>query len=565
MSNNGLSMTSDGIITKELTGAQIFMECLLEQGVETIFGYPGAIILSIYEELYHSKDITHYLVRHEQAAIHAAEGYARVTGKCGVALVTSGPGATNAVTGIANAYLDGYPIIVFTGQVHSDLIGNDAFQEVNIVDMTKSCTKHSCQVTDVKDLATTIREAFKIATSGKQGPVVIDLPKNILETKTKFESCASAETISNVDIINKNDIKRTLKLLSEAKHPVILSGGGVVTSDASEELTELALKLNCPVTTTMMGVGSYSKEDETNLGMLGVLGNYWANRAVSDCDVLFAIGTRFNDRIIASVKNCAKSAKIIYVDIEPSAFSKTFPVEISIVGDAKSTLRSMLDELKANDYQAGSKNDWIEKISDWKSKRVIPNVPSDKLHAHTVLEKVYEYTKKYNPVVATEVGQHQLWTVQSFNFTSPRKLLTSGGLGTMGFGFPAAMGACLADRNQLVLNIAGDGSIQMNIQELATCVEYNLPVKVIIMNNGYLGMVRQWQEKLFDKHYSGTEITSPDFVKVAEAYGAMGIRIEREEEIIPALKKAIEHPGPAFLDFVIEPFEVVYPWVSASE
>lgn len=561
MSNTGLGQ----VATRELTGAQIFMECLREQGVDTIFGYPGAIILSIYEELYHSNDITHYLVRHEQAAIHAAEGYAKVTDKVGIALVTSGPGATNAVTGIANAYLDGNPIIVFTGQVHSDLIGKDAFQEVDIVDMTRSCTKYSYQVADVKDLASTIKEAFEIAKSGKPGPVVIDLPKNILETKISTNEDFGSLVKNDLKQKNKislEQIQHTVELLNSAKHPVILSGGGVVTANASAELTELAVKLNIPVTTTMMGVGTYANTDETNLGMLGVLGNYWANRAISECDVLFAIGTRFNDRIIGPIKNCAKNAKIIYVDIEPSEFSKTFEIETSIVGEAKSVLTAILEEISAKNYKTESKADWINKIAEWKSSRSIPEVLSDKLHAHTVLEKINEYTKDCNPVVATEVGQHQLWAVQAFDFKLPRKLLTSGGLGTMGFGFPAAMGACLADRSQLVLNIAGDGSIQMNIQELATCVEYNLPVKVIIMNNGYLGMVRQWQEKLFEKHYSGTEITSPDFVKVAEAYGAKGIRIESEEEIIPALKEAIEYPGPVFLDFVIEPFEVVYPWVS---
>lgn len=547
--------------TREITGAQIFMEALREEGVDTIFGYPGAIILSIYEELYHAKDITHYLVRHEQAAIHAAEGYARVTDKCGVSLVTSGPGATNAVTGIANAYLDGYPLIVFTGQVHSDLIGKDAFQEVDIVDITRPCTKWSYQVKNVEELAKTIKEAFYIATNGKQGPVVIDIPKNILESKCCFEPSGIAEVEKIHYKPKKEQILNTLKLLSNAKRPVIISGGGVVAANASEELTKLALSLNIPVTTTLMGVGTYNCEDETNLGMLGVLGNYWANRAVSYCDVLFAVGTRLNDRIIASVKNCSKNAQIIHLDIDSCTISRMIKAQVEIVGDAKEVLQKMLEELK--NFKTEPKTDWIDQISEWKSKKVIPTVSSDKLYSHTVLEKIHEYTKKYNPVVATEVGQHQMWAAQSFKFTQPRKFLTSGGLGTMGFGFPAAMGACLAERNSLVLNIAGDGSIQMNIQELATCVEYNLPVKVIIMNNGYLGMVRQWQEKCFDKHYCGTEISGPDFVKVAEAYSAKGIRIEKEEEIIPALKEAIEYDGPVFLDFIIEPFEVVYPYVSS--
>lgn len=558
---------SNEVLTRELTGAQIFMEALRQEGVDTIFDYPGAIILSIYEELYHSNDIKHYLTRHEQAAIHAAEGYARVTGKCGVALVTSGPGATNTVTGIANAYLDGYPLVVFSGQVSSNLIGYDAFQEADVVGITRSCTKHNYLVKDVKDLARTIKEAFYIATTGKPGPVVVDIPKNVLEAKTEFDYSfkLNLEGYKPKTILDKDKIVQAAKLLSSAKRPVILSGGGVIT--ASKELTELAKTLNIPVTTTMMGVGTYGINDERNLGMLGVLGNYWANQAVSDCDVLLAIGTRLNDRIINPVKNCSKNAQIIHVDIDSCEISKNVKADIPIVGDAKEVLQAMLDELKNTDTTSVrvERQEWIKHISELKAVRTIPNVPSNKLHAHTVLEKAYEYTKSYNPVVATEVGQHQIWTVQAFQFTEPRKLLTSGGLGTMGFGFPAAMGACLADKSQLVLNIAGDGSIQMNIQELATCVEYNLPVKVLILNNGYLGMVRQWQEKLFDQRYSGTKISGPDFVKVAEAYGAKGIRVEKEEDIIPALKEAIDYQGPVFVDFITEPLEFAYPWAEKNK
>lgn len=553
---------------RELTGAQIFMECLKNEKVDTIFDYPGAIILSIYEELYHSKDIKHYLTRHEQAAVHAAEGYARVTGKCGVALVTSGPGATNTVTGIANAYLDGFPLVVFTGQVSANLIGYDAFQEADVVGITRSCTKHNYLVKEVKDLAKTIKEAFYIAKTGKPGPVVVDITKNVLEEKAAF---SSAEYTQPVDIegynphydINSTQISEALNLLCSAKKPIIIAGGGVLNSDASRELTSLAKELNIPVTTTLMGVGTYLEENESNLGMLGILGNYWANRAICDCDVLLAVGTRLNDRILAPIKNCAKQGKIIHIDIDPCSISKNVTADIPIVGDAKKVLGAILEEFKSNPCEINKKEkqEWISKINEIKAKRTIPEVPSEKLAAHTVLDKIYEYTKKYNPVVATEVGQHQLWTAQTFKFKEPRKFLTSGGLGTMGFGFPAAMGACIADKSQLVLNIAGDGSIQMNIQELATCVEYNLPVKVMIMNNGYLGMVRQWQEKLFEKRYSGTKISGPDFVKVAEAYGAKGIRVKKEEEIIPALKEALDYDGPVFVDFIIEPFEVVYPWV----
>jgi len=560
------------IKTRELTGAQIFTKSLILEGITTIFGYPGGVILDIYEALYHCKDIKHYLVRHEQAAVHAAEGYARATGKCGVALVTSGPGATNTITGIANAYLDGYPLVVFTGQVGASLIGNDAFQEADTVGITRSCTKHNYLVKDVKDLAKTIKEAFYIATTGKPGPVVIDLARNILQDKTEFiEADYSKEVlIEGYNPTYKGNFKqisRALKLLCEAKRPAIISGGGVLTSNASKEITELARLLNVPVANTLMGIGTYPLDDEMALGMLGMHGNYWANYAVSGCDLLFAVGTRFSDRITGPLTKFAKHAQIIHIDIDPCSISKNVPVDIPIVGDAKTVLTAMLEEFKSEKYEINqeAKAKWLEQIKEWKKNRVIPEFQSEKLHAHTVLEKIYEYTKQYNPIVATEVGQHQMWTAQAFQFKEPRKLLTSGGLGTMGFGFPAAMGACLADRSQLVLNIAGDGSIQMNIQELATCVEYNLPVKVMIMNNGYLGMVRQWQEKLYEKHYSGTQISGPDFVKVAEAYGAKGIRVQKEEEIFPALKEAIEYPGPVFLDFIIEPFEMVYPWVLAGK
>lgn len=563
-------MSNETIIkAQELTGSQILIESLKREGVDTIFGYPGGVILSIYEQLYHTKEIKHYLVRHEQGAIHAAEGYARTLDKCGVALVTSGPGATNIVTGLANAYLDGYPMVVFTGQVSANLIGKDAFQEADIVGITRSCTKHNYLVKDVKDLSRVIKEAFYIANTGKKGPVVIDLAKNILDAKLDFvyPEDIHLEGYNPTYKGNPKQISKAAQLLSKSKRPAIISGGGVLSSNASEELVELANMLSIPVATTLMGVGTYSLDDEKNLGMLGMHGNYWANYAICECDVLLAIGTRFNDRATGLLSKFAKGAQIVHIDIDPCSIAKNIPVDIPIVGDAKNVLQDILKELKSQNYKTNNdlKNNWFNKIEQWKERRVCPEIQSEKLHAHAVLEKIAEHTKQYNPIVATEVGQHQMWTVQAFNFTQPRKLLTSGGLGTMGFGFPAAMGACVADKNNLVLNIAGDGSIQMNIQELATCVEYNLPVKVIIMNNGYLGMVRQWQEKLYNKHYSETKISGPDYVKLAEAYGAKGIRVEKEEEIIPALKEAIEYPGPVFIDFIIEPFETVYPWVLAGK
>lgn len=555
--------------TKMLTGSQILIESLKKEGVDTIFGYPGGVILSIYETLYHTKDLKHYLVRHEQAAIHAAEGYARVNDKCGVALVTSGPGATNTVTGLANAYLDGYPLVVFTGQVGANLIGNDAFQEADMVGITRSCTKHNYLVKDVKDLAKTIKEAFYIANTGKKGPVLVDLAKNVLEATTEFEYPEEIylEGYNPTYKGNPKQIAKAVQLLCDAKRPVIISGGGVLSSDASAELTELAHLTDIPVTTTLMGIGTYPQDDEKALGMLGMHGNYWANYAVCECDVLLAVGTRFNDRVTGPLTKFAKSAQVIHIDIDPCSISKNIAANVPIVGDAKLILRDMLNEFKSRKHEINqeAKDRWFNKINDWKKQRVIPEIQSDKLHAHMVLEKIYEYTKQFDPIICTEVGQHQMWTAQMFNFNQPRRLVTSGGLGTMGFGFPAAMGACIANKDKLVLNIAGDGSIQMNIQELATCVEYNLPVKVVIMNNGYLGMVRQWQEKLFDKHYSQTKISGPDFVKVAEAYGAKGIRVEKEEDIIPSLKAAIEYPGPVFLEFVIEAMETVYPWVLAGK
>lgn len=562
-------MTETKVNSEKLTGAQIFLECLRKEGVDKIFGYPGGVILSIYEALYSCDFIKHYLVRHEQAAVHAAEGYARVTGKVGVALVTSGPGATNTITGIANAYYDGYPIVVFTGQVGSSQIGNDAFQEADIIGITRSCCKHNYLVKDVKELPRIIKEAFHIASTGKPGPVVVDMPKDILSAKSSFEY---PETIK-LPGYNPNynghpkQISKALELLCEAERPLILAGGGIVASAAMNELKLLSEKLNVPVTNTLMAKGAFPEEDVHSLGMLGMHGNFWANHAISSCDVLFAIGTRFNDRITGCLKRFAKDAQIIHVDIDPCSINKNVKVDIPIIGDAKNVMAAMLEEFDSNNYEIHHevKQSWREQIGEWRKKRPVFEPPSEKLSAITVIKKVYEYTKNSNPIICTEVGQHQMWAAQLMKFNEPRKFITSGGLGTMGFGFPAAMGAAVGTDNGLVINIAGDGSIQMNIQELATCVQYNLPVINIIINNGYLGMVRQWQEKLFNKHYSQTKISGPDFVKVAQAYGARGYRITKEEEIIPVLQEAIECREPVFIDCVVEECEMVYPWVLAGD
>lgn len=555
--------------TEKMTGARMFLECLRKEGVEKIFGYPGGVILHIYDELYKCDFIKHYLVRHEQAAVHAAEGYARITGKPGVVLVTSGPGACNTITGIANAYYDSYPLVVFTGQVDSKLIGNDAFQESDIVGITRTCCKHNYLVKSIADLPRVIKESFHIASTGKPGPVVVSLPKDILTSKMEFKypDKISLPGYNPTYEGHPMQCRKALKLLCEAQRPAIISGGGIIHSNAWNEIRELAKKLNIPIATTLMGIGTYPQDDDLSLGMLGMHGNYWANLAVSNCDVLFAVGTRFNDRITGCLKRFCKDAKVIHVDIDPCSISKNVHVDVPIVGDAKNVLNLMLQEFNTEKYTYNTemRKIWIRQIESWKSKRAIRAVENGIMSPQTVIEHIYQKTKDKNPIIATEVGQHQMWTAQLYKFSQPRQLITSGGLGTMGFGFPAAIGAQIADKDRLVFNIAGDGSIQMNIQEIMTCVDYKIPVKIAVINNGYLGMVRQWQEKLFDKHYSQTPITSPDYVKLAEAYGILGMRVTEESQIDDALDKAIAFNGPVIMDFVVEPFEMVYPWVLAGK
>ncbi len=563
-------MTAEQTIKSEkMNGARMFLECLRKEGVDKIFGYPGGVILHIYDELYKCDFIKHYLVRHEQAAVHAAEGYARVTGKPGVVLVTSGPGACNTITGIANAYYDSYPLVVFTGQVDSKLIGNDAFQESDIVGITRTCCKHNYLVKNIGDLPRVIKESFHIARTGKPGPVVVSLPKDILTSRMDFEYPEKVNLPGYNPTYEGHPIqcRRALKLLCDAQRPAIISGGGVIHSDAWKEIRELAKKLNIPVATTLMGIGTYPQDDELSLGMLGMHGNYWANLAISNCDVLFAVGTRFNDRITGCLKRFCKDAKVIHVDIDPCSISKNVHVDIPIVGDAKNVLNVMINEFNTGKYTYNTemRRLWISQISSWKSKRAIRAVENGIMSPQTVIEHIYDKTKDKDAIIATEVGQHQMWTAQLFKFKHPRQLITSGGLGTMGFGFPAAIGAKIAAPDKLVFDIAGDGSIQMNIQELMTCVDYKIPVKIAVINNGYLGMVRQWQEKLFEKHYSQTHISSPDYVKLAEAYGALGLRITKEEEINETLDKAIAFDGPVIMDFIVEPFEMVYPWVLAGQ
>lgn len=539
---------------KTLTGAQIVVETLKKLGVDTIFGYPGGIVLNVYDELYKHREIKHYLVRHEQSAVHAAEGYARVSGKCGVVLVTSGPGAANTVSGIANAYLDGYPVVVLTGQVFAPLIGKDAFQEVNIIDMTKSCTKANFQVREAKNLEKTLIEAFHTAMSGKQGPVVVDLAKNIFTETTEFEPSISY----NIDkpVFEKADVKSVLKEICFAKRPVIVAGGGIVQADAYKELREFVKLLNIPVVNTMMALGTYPQEDENYLGMIGIFGQISANQLLRESDLIFSIGARFNDRITCCFQNGELERKFIQLDINESEISRIIPAAIPLVGDAKAVLQDMIEEFKKDNYSRVS-SEWLDEAKKLKEKNSKPKKLSNLLHSYEVIRYIYDFTKNMEPVVATEVGQHQLWTAQNFKFSAPRKFLTSGGSGTMGFGLPAAEGASVALGRKPVICISGDGSLQMNFHELATCKDYNLPVKVFVLNNGYLGMVRQLQQKFCGGRFSETKISNPDFVKLAESYGIFAIRVQTESEILPALEKAFTIDGPVLVDFIIEPMEVV--------
>lgn len=552
----------------KILGAEIIIESLKREGVRHIFGYPGGVVLNIFDLLYDNKDLQLILTRHEQGAIHAADGYARATGKAGVALVTSGPGATNTVTGIATASMDSIPLVVLSGQVPTMLIGNDAFQEADIVGITRPCTKYNYLVKDVKELSKTIREAFHIATTGRPGPVLIDLPKDVTSTKTEF-------TWPHIDIKsykptyegNKWMIKQAAHSIAKAKRPVIIAGGGVISSGAAKELRELAEYADIPVTMTLMGLGGFPGTHNLSLGMLGMHGTYYANKAVQDSDLLIAIGMRFDDRVTGKIDAFAPHARIIHIDIDPTSIRKNVRVDTPIVGDVKTVL-AVLNKVLKEDIQeqwAEVRNIWLKQIKAWKAERPLTYTWNDEvIKPQYVVEKIYEITKG-DAIITTEVGQNQMWAAQFFKYDKPRTWLSSGGLGTMGYGFPAAIGAQLAFPNRLVIDIAGDGSIQMNIQELATAIINNLPVKVAILNNRYLGMVRQWQELFYNERYSYSHLdVTPDFVQVAHAYGAVGLRATRPSEVEPVLKEAFKVKKPVFMDFVIDWKEKVYPMVPAG-
>jgi len=550
-------------------GAQILLESLIQEGVRTIFGFPGGAVLDIYHEL-PGYELQHILTRHEQGAVHAADGFARATGEVGVALVTSGPGATNTVTGIATAYLDSVPLVVLTGQVPTQLIGNDAFQEVDIVGITRPCTKHNYLVKDVNKLASIVKEAFYLAKSGRPGPVLIDLPKDVMAAKADYHypKKVSMRSYNPHYQPNKRQVKKAVSLIRKSRRPLIFAGGGVISSDAHEELTWLARSLNIPVTTSMMGLGGFPGNDPLALGMLGMHGTYVANMAVNTCDLLISVGVRFDDRVTGKLETFAPEAKIIHIDIDPTSIRKNVSVDVPIVADCKLALESLQEELSdPTEFEQLKQrtSSWGERIRNWSEEHPLTyKKEGAAVKPQYVLETLYQITQG-EAIVTTEVGQNQMWAAQHFKYHRPRTWISSGGLGTMGYGFPAAIGAQVAFPDKLVIDVAGDGSIQMNIQELATAVSYNLPVKIVILNNSFLGMVRQWQELFYDKNYCSTCLQhSPDFVMLARAYGAEGYRIDKNEDVEPVLKQALASPKTTIVEVVVEQEENVYPMVPAG-
>ncbi|MFZ3055299.1 MAG: biosynthetic-type acetolactate synthase large subunit [Smithella sp.] len=552
----------------KLKGTQILLKALEEEKVEIIFGYPGGAVLDIYDQLYKS-NMKHILVRHEQGAVHAADGYARSTGRVGVCLVTSGPGATNTVTGIATANMDSIPLVVFTGQVPTGLIGNDAFQECDITGITRPCTKHNFLVRNIEDLAPTIKEAFHIARSGRPGPVLVDLPKNVMAAEAEYDPASIK--IRNHEPVYKPAFKKMtnlLEMLTVAKKPLIMTGGGVILGRASELLTKMARKYQIPVTGTLMGLGSFPGSDSLWLGMLGMHGTYYANMAISHCDLLLAVGVRFDDRVTGTIDTFAANAKIVQIDIDPSSINKNVAVDLPIIGDTQAVLKDLIKFLDEHNYtcEKSQRPEWLAEITEWKEKVPLTYCQNGKvIKPQFVIETLYKLTKG-DAIITTEVGQHQMWTAQFFPFDKPNTFVTSGGLGTMGFGLPAAIGVKCAFPDKQVVDIAGDGSIQMNIQELATAAQYKINVKIVLLNNEFLGMPRQWQELFYEKRYSHTDMTyAPDFVKLAEAYGVVGLRATKPEEVESVLKEGLALDKPVLMDFRVSREECVYPMVHPGD
>ena len=544
-------------------GSEILIESLHKEGADLIFGIPGGVVLPIFDALYHSP-VKLILTKHEQGAAHMADGYARATGRVGVCLATSGPGATNLTTGIATAYMDSVPMVAITGQVATHLIGNDAFQEADTTGITRPITKHNYLVKDVKDLARTVKEAFYIASTGRPGPVLVDVPVDVSKAECEFIYPEKVDLRSYKPTYkgHPGQIKKAAEEINKAKKPIVYAGGGVIISGCSKELKALVEKIDSPVGLTLLGLGAFPATHSHFLGMLGMHGTRTANHTISESDLIIAIGARFDDRVTGKLEKFAVHAKIIHIDIDPASISKTVSVDIPIVGDAKTILTELIKEVKQK------KNaDWWKQIREWQKKFPLTyNNKDGKLKPQYVIEQIYNVTKG-DAIITTEVGQNQMWTSQFYKFDYPRTLLSSGGLGTMGYGFPAAIGAQFGKPDKVVFDIAGDGSIQMNIQELIVAVEHKLPVKVAILNNGYLGMVRQWQQLFFGKRYSGSDISvQPDFVKLAEAYGAAGFKVTKSEEVKPTLEKAMKiHDRPTIIDFKVDREENVFPIVPAGE
>ncbi|HZI61223.1 MAG TPA: biosynthetic-type acetolactate synthase large subunit [Pyrinomonadaceae bacterium] len=555
------------------TGAEILIDTLTYEGVDTIFGYPGGAVLHIYDELWRARDrITHYLVRHEQGAVHMAEGYARASGRVGVALVTSGPGATNAVTGIANAYMDSTPLVVITGQVPKHLIGTDAFQEVDTVGITRPCVKHNYLVREASDIAGIVREAFYLARSGRPGPVVIDIPKDVSAAKTSYSRLdhVGFPFSGDVSLVDRASLERALEGLLNAKRPVLYVGGGIANSGAHESLQMFAETLRLPVAPTLMGLGGFPSAHPLSLGMLGMHGTYAANMAVAQSDLLFAVGVRFDDRVTGKLATFAPQARVIHIDIDPANIGKNVAPCLSIAADARQALLSLLAISREQDQQElqkalDAREVWWEQIRAWQQLQPLRFTGSlCQIKPQKVITELHRLTNG-DAIITTDVGQHQMWVAQFYPFKRPRQLITSGGLGTMGFGLPAAIGAQVAFPHQPIVAVVGDGGFQMTNQELATAVQYELPVKILIMNNGYLGMVRQWQEMFYDRTYSEVDISvAPDFVKLAEAFGALGLRAERPDELHDVLAAALAHKGVVVIDVVVSKEENVFPIVPAG-
>jgi acetolactate synthase-1/2/3 large subunit len=553
------------------TGAEIFVESLKQEGVDVLFGIPGGVVLKIFDVLHQQKDVEVILTRHEQGAAHMAEGYAKATGKAGVCLVTSGPGMTNIVTGLADAFMDSVPLVAFTGQVSTSLIGNDAFQEADNVGISRPCTKHNVLVKDVNDLARTIKEAFYIATTGRPGPVLVDIPKDVSTDKAdfKYPDKVSLRGYNPTYAGDKQQIKQAAEEIMKAKKPVIYVGGGALFSDASDELLEMAELTQIPVTMTLMGLGSFPGTHPLSMGMLGMHGSYWSNMAMHHADLLIAVGARFDDRVTGKLSDFSPAARVVHIDIDPTSIKKNVHAHIPIVGDVRTVLKQLNVILRSLDGNVNERKQqlkpWHHQIEEWKKAHPFKYEQDDKaIKPQYVLEKLFEITRNEG-IVATDVGQHQMWAAQYFKGKKPRTFITSGGLGTMGFGFPAALGAQRAYHDKLVMCITSEGSFQMNLQELATAAIYKLPVKIIMLNNGFHGMVRQWQDLFYEGRYASSDLGKiPDFIKLADAYGIPGWRADKPADVESVIKEGLKYKGPALLDFQIYPFENCYPMIPAG-